>query len=263
MHNYCTQNACTHDGSCEVLERSKVSHVLQDDLPVLLLKLLHEVEMILCCKPIEWFLLVYCDRGGEGRGGEGRGGEGRGGEGRGGWRQQKRWNRGQYCKDITLYKCLPMTTIKHDCIQCQYVSTLWFNAGRCTLPPHGNLVASVKMHCGMSGPRSQHHTHTITAHCVTSGLLAFRNTRRFCSCTCFRMLFSRNLNTATQKYTCTHREMNTNIFNNLHRRQILLLGNFPREQCVVYARVYVRACVCEREEACAAAQSKLSRGWSD
>ena len=73
MHNYCTQNACTHDGSCEVLERSKVCHVLQDNLPVLLLKLLHKVEVILCCKPIERFLLAYCDRGGEGRGGEGGG----------------------------------------------------------------------------------------------------------------------------------------------------------------------------------------------
>ena len=60
---------------------------------MLLLKLLHEVEVILCCKPIERFLLVYCDRGegreeegrgGEGRGGEGREEEGRGGEGRGG-----------------------------------------------------------------------------------------------------------------------------------------------------------------------------------
>lgn len=72
MHKYCTQNVCTHDGSCEMLQRSKVSHVLQDYLPVLLLELLHEVEVILCCEPIERFLLVYCDRRGEGRGGEGR-----------------------------------------------------------------------------------------------------------------------------------------------------------------------------------------------
>ena len=199
MHNYCTQNACTHDGSCEVLERSKVSHVLQDDLPVLLLKLLHEVEVILCCKPIERFLLVYCDRGGEGRGGEGR------------VEAAEKVEQRAVLQRHHIVQVFASDQNKTWLYTVQYVSTLWFNAGRCMLPLHCNLVASVNMHCGISGPRSHHHTHTITAHCVTSGSLAFRNTRRFCSCTCFRMLFSRNLNTATQKYTCTHIERWTQI----------------------------------------------------
>ena len=42
-------------------------------MPVFLLELLHEMEMILTGKPIEWFLLVHWDGGGEGWGRVGRG----------------------------------------------------------------------------------------------------------------------------------------------------------------------------------------------
>ena len=48
-------------------------------MTVFLLELLHEVEMILNGKLIEWFLLVYRDKEGK-RGEEENGGEKRGGE---------------------------------------------------------------------------------------------------------------------------------------------------------------------------------------
>lgn len=46
----------------------------------------------------------------------------------------------------------------------------------------------------------------------------------------------------TEVHLHTHGEMNTNIFNNLHRKQTLLLGNFPWEQCVVCMCLCVRLC---------------------
>ena len=82
-----------------------------------------------------------------------------------------------------------------------------------------------------------------------SALLAFRNTRRLCSCTCFKMFFSRYLNTATQKYTCKHREKYKHKFLNKPSYHTIQCKCACVCVCSVYVcgwyvHTYVRVCAC-------------------
>ena len=78
-----------------------------------------------------------------------------------------------------------------------------------------------------------------------SALLAFRNTRRLCSCTCFKMFFSRYLNTATQKYTCKHKEKYKHKFLNKPSYHTIQCKCACVCVCSVYVGgTYIRTYVC-------------------